>query len=101
MMDLSVNFMTNILNIWDKIISWMVPTTFTGVIFLIGFTTSTNLRIESMEKKIFELEKRLKVIEDTRFRPNDFMNGIEPIKIEMRYMSEDIKEIKQIVKERK
>lgn len=93
--------MTELSNIWDKALSWMIPSSFTGVVFLIGFIFTTNIRISNVELENLELKKRVKELENTKFQPSDFNSGIEPIRIEIRYMSDDIREIKEILKKNK
>lgn len=87
--------------VWDKILTYMIPASFGGIIFLMTFViTSENTNVQQ-NKDLQDLKTRMRHVEETRLKKSDFENGIKYLETDVKYMSRDIQEIKELLKEQK
>jgi|GEM_PF-6035634 len=87
-------------DLWNKILTWMVPAAFSGVFFLAGFISKIQYNVDELNTTTRGIETRLLLIEQTRFKNTDFKLNIKPLEQDIKYIHEDIKEIKKLLEKK-
>lgn len=78
--------------LWEKVLGWMIPASFSGVVFLIGFVALTQYQNTHQDKSIEDLKARMRMQEVQNYR-------FESLDKDIKYINDNIKDIKQAIKE--
>lgn len=83
----------------NKVLTSLIPLTFTGLVFMIGFVATIKKDIAYLKSEKLELKEEILLIKATRYTSRDAEQDMKPVEIRLGNIEGAIVEIKGFIRD--